>query len=232
MDAKRKAAHFLEKPLRPGRPGARLKGSLFIIGGHEDRKGEKKILSAIADRIDSGGKIVVSTAASAEPGPLWEEYEKAFRALGVPHIYHLHVETREEAMDAKALRILDGANAVFFTGGDQLKITSLLGDTPVYSRILEIYENGGVIGGTSAGASVMSETMLVGGGSGDSDGSYKIKASLLMAPGFGFAKNLLIDQHFAQRGRMSRLIGAVTQNPRVLGIGIDENTCIMVGPGG
>jgi cyanophycinase len=123
------------------------------------------------------------------------------------------------------MRILEGATGVFFTGGDQLKITSQIGDTPLYSRIVEIFESGGVIAGTSAGASVMSETMMVQGGQ---DESYKIKSALLMAPGFGLARDMLIDQHFAQRGRMARLIGAVSQNPRMLGIGIDEDTAIIV----
>jgi cyanophycinase len=95
----------------------------------------------------------------------------------------------------------------------------------MYSRIREIYENGGVLAGTSAGASAMSETMLV---TGNGDESYRIKSALLMAPGLSFAPDLLIDQHFSQRGRMARLIGAVTQNPRVLGIGIDEDTAIIV----
>jgi cyanophycinase len=91
--------------------------------------------------------------------------------------------------------------------------------------VQEIYENGGVVAGTSAGASAMSETMLV---SSDDDDSYRIKSALLMAPGLGLAHDLLIDQHFSQRGRMARLIGAVSQNPRVLGVGIDEDTAIVV----
>jgi cyanophycinase len=114
---------------------------------------------------------------------------------------------------------------VFFTGGDQLKITSQLGDTPTYSRIQEIYEEGGVIAGTSAGASAMSETMLV---ANDGEASYRIKSALLMAPGLGLAQDMLIDQHFSERGRMARLIGAVSQNPRVLGVGIDEDTAMIV----
>jgi cyanophycinase len=123
------------------------------------------------------------------------------------------------------MRILQGATGVFFTGGDQLKITSQLGDSPLYSRVAEIYENGGVIAGSSAGASVLSETMMVGN---DGEASYRIKSALLMAPGLGFARDMLIDQHFAERGRMARLIGAVSQNPRVLGVGIDEDTAIIV----
>lgn len=225
MDAKRKVELFLERPLRPGRASGAHKGSLVIIGGHEDRTGERKILRAVADRLGDDGKIVVCTVASAEPGSLWEEYESAFRAIGVPHVFRLDVESREDASSPRAMRILEGATGVFFTGGDQLKITSQVGDTPMYSRVQEIFEQGGVIAGTSAGASAMSETMLV---ANNGEASYRIKSALLMAPGLGLAQDMLIDQHFSERGRMARLIGAVTQNPRVLGVGIDEDTCLIV----
>lgn len=225
MDATRKVRKISERPLRPNRAGAGRGGSLVIIGGHEDRTGQKRILAEVAARLGDDGKIVVCDVASSEPDALWEEYEPAFRALGVPHVYRLSITRREEASEPRVMRILEGATGVFFTGGDQLKITSQLGDTPLYSRILEIFEAGGVIAGTSAGASVMSETMMV---SGNASESYRIKSALLMAPGLGLARDMLIDQHFAERGRMARLIGAVTQNPRMLGVGIDENTAIIV----
>ena len=225
MDANRKVELFLERPMRRGRASATHKGALIIIGGHEDRTGERRILGAVVERLGDDGKIVVCTVASAEPDSLWEEYESAFRALGVPHVYRLDVESREDAATPRAMRILEGATGVFFTGGDQLKITSQIGDTPLYSRVQEIFEAGGVIAGTSAGASAMSETMLV---ANDGEASYRIKSALLMAPGLGLAQDMLIDQHFSERGRMARLIGAVSQNPRVLGVGIDEDTAIIV----
>jgi cyanophycinase len=225
MDPRRKVELFLERPLRRGRASATHKGSLVIIGGHEDRTGEKMILRAVADRLGDDGKIVVCTVASAEPTELWEQYESAFRGLGVPHVFRLDIESREDATTPRAVRILEGATGVFFAGGDQLKITSQVGDTPVYSRVQEIFEQGGVIAGTSAGASAMSETMMV---ANNGDASYRIKSSLLMAPGLGLAQDMLIDQHFSERGRMARLIGAVTQNPRVLGVGIDEDTAMIV----
>jgi len=225
MDANRKVELFLERPMRRGRASATHKGALIIIGGREDRTGERRVLGAVAERLGDDGKIVVCTVASAEPDSLWEEYESAFRALGVPHVYRLDVESREDAATPRAMRILEGATGVFFTGGDQLKITSQIGDTPLYSRVQEIFEAGGVIAGTSAGASAMSETMLV---ANDGEASYRIKSALLMAPGLGLAQDMLIDQHFSERGRMARLIGAVSQNPRVLGVGIDEDTAIIV----
>jgi cyanophycinase len=113
---------------------------------------------------------------------------------------------------------------VFFSGGDQLRISSQIGDTPIEQRVREIHERGGVIAGTSAGASMMSETMLVKGTSGE---SHKI-GDLHMAHGLGLVRNVIIDQHFAERGRFGRLFGAVAHNPRELGIGIDEDTALVL----
>jgi cyanophycinase len=202
----------------------RKSGALIVIGGHEDKEGEKIILREVARRAGRG-KIVVATVASEEPHEYWKIYEKVFRGLGVPHVYHLNVERREEAKSDRKVAILDDATVVFFTGGDQLKITSLLGDSPIYGRLCQIYsEEGGTIAGTSAGASMMCETMLV---RGEEELSARLGAALVMAPGMGFVRNAIIDQHFAQRGRIGRLLGAVAHNARVLGIGIDENTAAV-----
>lgn len=215
-------------PIRPGDPNESVaaRGTLIIIGGHEDKEHDKLILRAVAERVGSG-KLVVATVASERPTELFNDYEPIFRNLGVRHVYHLNVTSREEAKSEAKVRILDDADAVFFTGGDQLKLTSQLGDSPTYERMREIFFDGGTIAGTSAGASVMCETMMVAGGS---DGSNRIGGTLRMAPGFGFIPGVIIDQHFAERGRIGRLVGAVAQNPRILGIGIDEDTAIVVGP--
>ena len=198
-------------------------GTLIIIGGHEEKSGDRPILRAVAARA-RGGALVVVTAASNVPDELWGDYESVFRELGVGDVRHLHVDTREEARDPARLGVLDGATAVFFTGGNQLKLTSQLGDTPIYQRVRALYEGGGCIAGTSAGASVVTETMLV---TGNSAASPQVDDALRMAAGFGFLPGVIVDQHFAERGRVGRLIGAVAQNPRILGVGIDENTAVV-----
>jgi cyanophycinase len=200
------------------------RGTLVIIGGREDKEGDKLILTDVARRVGSG-KLVVATVASEVQGELFEEYERLFRALGVRHVFKLEIASRADAFSERAIRVLDDAVAVFFTGGDQLRITSQLGDSPIYDRIREIYQGGGLVVGTSAGASVMSETMMV---AGSGDESYRIGSKLHMAPGFGLLQDVVVDQHFAERGRIGRLLGAVAQNPRMLGVGIDENTAIVV----
>lgn len=201
----------------------RRKGKLIIIGGAEDKTGDLKILKEVTEHAPDG-KMVIITAASELAEELWETYRKVFRKLGIKKIEHLHITQPQDARDIRKVFVFDGATNVFFTGGDQLKITTKLGGTPLYDSILEIYENGGTIAGTSAGASVMGETMLVGG---ENRESHKV-GNWMMAPGLGLLKDVIIDQHFAQRGRIGRLLGAVALNPGVLGIGIDEDTAIVV----
>ena len=198
--------------------------TLVIIGGHEDKEGDRAILREVAERAGSGA-LVVATVASEVPDELWNDYAPLFRKLGVRDVRRLDVRSREDAVREANTRVFDGATAVFFTGGDQLKITSQIGDTPVFRCIRELFDRGGTICGTSAGASVMSGTMLV---SGPGDESNKIGGSLRMAPGIGLLEDVIVDQHFAERGRIGRLIAAVAQNPRLLGVGIDENTAVVV----
>jgi cyanophycinase len=198
--------------------------TLIVIGGHEDKVGDKIVLSEVARRIGSG-KLVVTTIASKQPGGLFEDYERTFRSIGVKHISKLGISDRSEATDERKVRTLDDATALFFTGGDQLKITSQIGDSLVFKRLREIYESGGLIAGTSAGASVMCETMIVSGGE---EESHRVEDSLNLAPGLGLIQGVIIDQHFSERGRMGRLLGAIAQNPKNIGIGIDENTAIII----
>jgi cyanophycinase len=222
----RRVREFKARPVRPGDPGLPAKGRLLIIGGHEDKVGNMVILRALA-RLVGSGKLVVATLASEEPGEQWERYESVLRGLGIRHLHHLQVQSRADAESPRAMGILEGATGVFFTGGDQLRLTSLIGDTPVFSRCYEMFAHGGVIAGTSAGAAVMSETMIVGG---NGESSPRIDDGLHLAPGFGFAKDMVIDQHFSERGRVGRLLSVIAQNPRILGIGIDENTAIEMEP--
>ncbi len=208
----------MSKQHQPASPGA-----LIIIGGGEDKKGKKEILSEVARRVGKG-RLVVSPVASHEPEGYFENYQRAFGDLGVNDVVELDIRERCEASSTDKLSLLEGATGFFFTGGDQLKITSQIGDTAIIRRVQEIYHAGGVIAGTSAGASAMCETMLV---KGSGRESHRI-GDLHMAPGLGMVKDVIVDQHFAQRGRMGRLLGAVAHNPRVLGIGIDEDTAIVI----
>ena len=203
----------------------RRKGCLIIIGGGEERdpKGERKILREVARHV-RGGKLVLATVASHRPEGYFDEYERAFADLDVGELVELYVEERSRAGDREKLAVLDDAAGIFFSGGDQLRITSQIGDTGIEAKVRALYDRGGVVAGTSAGASVMSETMLV---KGSSKETHRI-GDLHMSPGMGLVRHVIIDQHFAERGRFGRLLGAVAHNPRVLGLGIDEDTAAIV----
>ena len=200
-------------------------GTLIIIGGHEDRDpaGDRKILREVARHV-RGGKLVLATVASHRPEGYYDDYERAFADLDIGELIELYVHDRTEAGDREKLQVIDDAAAIFFSGGDQLRITSQIGDTGIEAKVRALHERGGLIAGTSAGASVMSDTMLV---KGTSSETHRI-GDLHMAPGLGLIRDVIIDQHFAERGRFGRLLGAVAHNPRVLGIGIDEDTAAIV----
>ena len=203
----------------------RRPGCLIIIGGHEDRdpKGDRKILREVARRV-RGGKLVLATVASHQPEGYFEDYQKAFADLDIGELVELYVEDRSEAGNRDKLSVIDDAAGIFFSGGDQLRITSQIGDTGIEAKVRALHERGGVIAGTSAGASAMSDTMLV---RGTSSETHRI-GDLHMSPGLGLIRDVIIDQHFAERGRFGRLLGAVAHNPRVLGMGIDEDTAAIV----
>lgn len=199
------------------------RGMLIIIGGGEDKTESKTILKEIAQQTGRG-KLVIVTIASKVPQERWEEYRNVFKSLNVKEIVHFNIQQHRDALDAKNLDLFKGAKAVFFTGGDQLKITTKIGGTPVIDKIFEIYNKGGLVAGTSAGASAMGKTMLV---CNEEMDSHKV-GGWSMAPGLGMLEDILIDQHFAQRHRLGRLLGAVASNPGVLGIGLDEDTAIVI----
>lgn len=203
----------------------KLYGNLIIIGGAEDKKRDKFILKEISNYIKNDeNHLVIAAIASEIPEELGTEYKNIFEELGIGKVSILKVKERKDALKLENINLINSATAVFFTGGDQLRITSMIGGTPLYKAIHKSYKNGCIYIGTSAGASVMSDTMIVSGLNDESPRKYTIK----MAPGLGLIKDVIIDQHFAQRGRIGRLLTAIAQNPQIIGIGIDEDTAIIV----
>ena len=219
-------------PKSPAAPGP--KGHLFIIGGGERDEPLMRRFIALAKAFDAG-KIVVFTMATTVPDEVRQSTLAEYERYGVKDVavYHL---TREEALRPDASKILDGAGGVFFTGGDQALLTAVLLGTPVLARIREIYEKGGVIGGTSAGAAVQSEFMITGNEkrTNNQEGSWEVILAddVEHTEGFGFVKNAVIDQHFVVRRRSNRLVAVVLQNPTLVGVGIEESTAVLVRPGG
>ncbi|WHH57383.1 cyanophycinase [Petroclostridium sp. X23] len=207
--------------------GDKVRGNLIIIGGAEDKKNKCTILKKVAE-IAGGEKanLVVLTTATQLPQEVGQQYREVFAMLGVKDITVLNINSREDANQLNNVQVINHATAIFFTGGDQLRISSILGGSLVNQALHDAYQRGVLIVGTSAGASVMSSTMIVEG----MDNEAARKCTLKMAPGLGLLEEAIIDQHFDQRGRIGRLLCGIAQNPYMLGIGIDEDTAIRVFP--
>jgi cyanophycinase len=202
-------------------------GTVIIIGGAEDKVRDRVILSRFTTL--AGNKdatiVVVSTASSlgAEAG---ERYKQVFGELGVRKVRPLHAVTRPQANDESAALAVRDATGIFLTGGNQLRLASTLGGTRLADAILERFQHGAVVAGTSAGASAMSSHMIAFGASG---ATPKQRMAQISA-GLGLLPAVIVDQHFQQRNRLGRLLSLIAQNPSLLGLGVDEDTAGVVGP--
>jgi cyanophycinase len=207
---------------------AKPKGLLFIIGGGEDKEGDCTILAEFV-RMAGGdrARVVVMTAATDLPFKVGVEYSKVFRRLGAKSVTIVDVSTREDAGKPESLAALEQATGVFFTGGDQLHVTSLIGGSAMDRLLHQLYKKGVVIAGTSAGAAMMSGSMFV---RGPSEENPRLE-NLQLGPGAEFLMGAVIDTHFSQRGRHGRLISAVAHYPHALGLGIDEDTALVARDG-
>jgi cyanophycinase len=201
-------------------------GPLFVIGGHEDKEGSRKILGAIATELGEG-TLVIATIASAKRDGYFEAYCEGFAPLGIGRLVELYLDDRDQARNPARARMIDQAGGIFFTGGDQSRLMELTEDTPIAAAVRALHERGGLVAGTSAGASAQGETMLVGGSGEETPRTGDIE----LASGFGLVPKCIIDQHFAERGRIGRLLGAVSRRPDCLGIGIDEDTALRIEAG-
>jgi cyanophycinase len=207
-------------------PEGATRGWIIPIGGAENKENDRHILERFV-RV-SGGEgadiVVIPTASRlAETGP---RYEGLFRDIGAARVTSMDFDTRRDCQEAGRLRRLEDATGIFFTGGNQLRLTTLLGGTPVAKLIRARNARGVAVGGTSAGASILSEHMIAFG----DEGSSVISGSVRLAPGLGLTNRFIIDQHFRQRDRLGRLLTALAYNPFAIGIGLDEDTAAFIGP--
>ncbi len=205
------------------------KGILVAVGGNEDKRRKLEVLRSIVEIVDKKDPVIeVITAASSEPEELGEKYVKAFNKLDISNIGLMHIKTRDEATNPKFVKRIMKANFIYFTGGDQLRITSILGGSPVMVTIKKKYfEEECVVGGTSAGASALPGTMIYEGESPEA----LFKGVVQMTPGIGLVKNVVIDSHFIKRGRFSRLMETVTTNPGRIGLGLGEDAGVIIRDG-
>ncbi len=211
-----------------GRP----KGHLFIIGGGDRSEDMMKRFVDLASKAGQG-RIVVLPMASSTPEETGKNLVEEFQNLGVKEVVFYNF-TRREAEDYARARWLAGSGGIFFSGGDQSRITEAILDTPVHKMIVELYQQGAVIGGTSAGAAIMSELMITGDEARKPEEGHEFETieagNVILARGLGLIKTAIIDQHFATRQRHNRLISVIAGHPELLGIGIDEETAVIVNP--
>lgn len=203
-------------------------GYLVAVGGNEDKEKDLKVLRHITGLPEGGTRVVeLIPLASSVPHEVVESYIPAFRRLGIEDVRIMHITSREDARNPAYVERIRNADLVFFSGGDQLRITSLLGGSPVMEAISGHYWRGGVVAGTSAGAAAMSGTMIF---EGDVARSMR-KGNVQMVPGLGLLPNAIIDTHFIQRGRITRLLEVIASNPGSFGLGLGEDTGIVIREG-
>ena len=207
-------------------PDGATRGWIIPIGGAENKENDRHILERFV-RVSGGEQadiVVIPTASRMhETGP---RYEQLFRSIGAERVTVMDFDTRRDCQETGRLRRLEEASGIFFTGGNQLRLTTLLGGTPVAKLIRQRNAQGVTVGGTSAGASILSEHMIAFG----DEGSAVVSGSVRLAPGLGLTNRFIIDQHFRQRDRLGRLLTALAYNPFAVGIGLDEDTAAFIGP--
>ncbi|MBM3305042.1 MAG: cyanophycinase [Candidatus Aminicenantes bacterium] len=209
-------------------------GRLFIVGGGDRDAPLMRRFVELAEGFGTG-RIVVFTMASGVPLEVGPETVAELRSLGAAEVV-FHQLTRDEAMDPASAALLDGAGGVWFSGGDQSRLTAALLDTPLHARLRELYRSGGALGGTSAGAAVMSEVMITGDEKRQSAEGREwstIEAdNVVTTRGFGFLPGVIVDQHFIARRRHNRLLSLVLEDQDLIGLGIEESTAVLVRPDG
>jgi len=201
------------------------------IGGAEETEPGGEILQRLVDL--AGGNdahIAIIPTASGDPQRSGEGYAQLFREMGVKKADWLRVDRREDANAEEALSLLREATGIFITGGDQARLVELLVGTLVMECIRTRNADGVIVAGTSAGASILSALMMAGGTGigGDSNGSAARKGMVDVVAGFGLVQDIIIDQHFSQRGRLGRLLSVFAGTPGLIGIGLDEDTATLI----
>lgn len=214
--------------MSPAKPAeAQARGYVIPIGGAEEKEDNPVILRRFVEL--AGGEaariLVIPTASElADTGP---RYVGLFESMGA-HSRHISIDQREDCFEDEIQQVLGRASGIFITGGNQLRLSTILGGTPVAKLIRRLNADGVHVAGTSAGAAILSEHMIAGG----STGSTPREDGVTMAPGLGLTNRIIIDQHFRQRDRIGRLMTALSYNPFVSGIGIDEDTAAFINPDG
>ncbi len=207
-------------------PDGEERGWIIPIGGAEEKENNPRILERFVKLCGGNSADIVVIPTASKLADTGERYEKIFGDLGVVKVESINFDTRDDCSDPQRLERIKKATGIFITGGNQLRLTTLIGGTPVAKLIRTKNAEGVHVAGTSAGASVISEHMIAFG----EEGSSPIAGSVRLAPGFGLTNRFIIDQHFRQRDRLGRLVTALAYNPFAIGLGLDEDTAAFISP--
>lgn len=202
-------------------------GRLVAIGGAEDKESKVEILSRVFSLAPEGhDEVTVIATASGVPDEVLPAYKSVFKRLGARRVHALGIRNRKEAGDPQNVRHVERSGVIFFTGGDQLRLTNVLGGSDILEAIRGRFMAGAVVSGTSAGAVALSSTMIYNGGPEDA----LRKGAVKMSSGLGFVDGLIIDSHFLERGRFTRLMEVGATNPEHLGVGLGEDAAAIIHP--
>jgi cyanophycinase len=207
-------------------PDGQRRGWIIPIGGAENKENDRRILERFVRVAGSEQADIVVIPTASRVHETGARYQQVFRELGAARVEVMDFDTRRDCQERGRLRRIEAASGIFFTGGNQLRLTTLLGGTPVAKLIRQRNAHGVAVGGTSAGASILCEHMIAAG----DEGSAMIAGSVRLAPGLGLTNRFIIDQHFRQRDRLGRLLTAIAYNPFAVGLGLDEDTAAFIGP--
>lgn len=205
------------------KPGAARKGWLIPIGG---KLTDASILARFVELCGRRNPVIAILPTASEESDMGAWYEKQFAKHGVKYARALNFQRRADCDDRDWVSQLEDADGVFITGGNQLRLTTIMGGTPAAQILHDRFYAGMPVAGTSAGAAVMSAHMIAGG----EEGPTPRAGMVTMAPGFGLTRDIVIDQHFRQRDRLGRLLTALSYNPALLGLGVDEDTAAFISP--
>jgi cyanophycinase len=207
-------------------PKGKQRGWIIPIGGAEEKENSPQILRRFVQLAGGDGADIVVIPTASQLAGTGPRYERIFAELGAERVSSLDFDTRRDAEEPGRLERLRQASGVFFTGGNQLRLSTLIGGTSVAKTVRVMNAAGAPVAGTSAGAAFICEHMIAFG----DEGSTPIAGSVRLAPGLGLTNRFIIDQHFRQRDRLGRLLTALAYNPFAVGIGLDEDTAAFIAP--
>ncbi len=207
-------------------PDGKQRGWIIPIGGAEDKESRRQILKRFVQLCGGRDADIVIIPTASRIADTGSRYRDLFQRLEAGNATIVDFANREDGQREDYLHQIENASGVFFTGGNQLRITTILGGTPAAKLIRTRNAHGMHVAGTSAGASILSEHMIAFG----KEGSSPRAGSVRLAPGLGLTNRFIIDQHFRQRDRLGRLVAALAYNPFAIGIGLDEDTAAFIGP--